>query len=76
MPELEVFINISAKDFLQYYQGLKKNIIAKCDNGKTIQLPANIFRQFVLPNKGVQGKFIITYNHDGSLVNIKHSNHI
>ncbi|MFM2481207.1 DUF2835 domain-containing protein [Celerinatantimonas sp. YJH-8] len=59
MQQFLFSLSVSYEDYLRVYQGTAKNIIVTCDNGLTLQLPAERFRPFV-SQLGVIGRFRLT----------------
>lgn len=51
-------INLSAQDYMPYYQGLVQNIVVTAHNGKRVQFPAMHLRNFLSP-AGIYGKFCL-----------------
>lgn len=70
MKESKCKLNISAEQFLSYYRGNARNVIAKSMDGKTIQFPVEILRPFVT-HSGISGVFIIRYDDNNKLVDIE-----
>ncbi len=64
-----VVINITAHEFVQYYQGAVDSILATTTDGRTIKFPINILRPFVKSN-GVHGKFELVFNDQFKLVSV------
>jgi hypothetical protein len=62
-------LNISAKDYLRYYQGSATWIRIVADNGQTLKLPASNFRKF-LSHTGIHGRFIIEFDENFKLVSL------
>jgi len=54
-------LNISAADFLRYYQGQASSVSVTADDGRTIRLPALRFRPF-LERTGVHGRFRLEFD--------------
>lgn len=70
MAKTIVSIDISKDEILRYYSGDANNVIAQDFEGKTVQFPANILRQFVTKD-GVRGVFEIEYDVSGKMKNVK-----
>lgn len=51
-------IDISANDFLPYYQGKIHDIVVTTAQGKTMQVPAMHLRKFLMPT-GIKGYFCL-----------------
>ena len=70
MPSLTVCINISADDFLSYYRGQARHVIAECDDGRTVQFPASALQPFVTKD-GVHGHFVLIFDSNNKLAGVK-----
>ncbi|MEW6993853.1 DUF2835 domain-containing protein [Colwelliaceae bacterium MEBiC 14330] len=51
-------INISANDFLPYYQGTVKNVVVTTYQGVKVQFPAMHLRKYLMTS-GIQGDFCL-----------------
>ncbi|THB67281.1 MAG: DUF2835 family protein [Gammaproteobacteria bacterium] len=63
-------LNLSAEQFLPYYQGIVKNIQVVSWDGKTLRFPANILRPYVL-NSGIKGDFVLEYDMNNKFSGIR-----
>lgn len=61
---VDIQLNISAQDYLYYYQQQGINVVARALDGRKIQFPARILQPFV-QHHGVSGVFRIVFNADG-----------
>ena len=61
---------ISAEDYLAYYQGSAKEVVARSDDDKIIRFPASAIRGFVT-HDGIFGRFEITFDENNKLVSIQ-----
>lgn len=59
MNRYEFQLRISPAQYLDYYRGTVRHVIARCATGQTVQFPANLLQKFVSP-EGIQGKFVLT----------------
>ena len=64
MTQFNFNLNISATEYLQYYRGQVKNVIASCLDGSTVQFPAGLLTPFVT-SSGVRGSFVLTCDDSG-----------
>lgn len=66
MKSYEFHLHLSSTQYLQYYRGTAKSVIARCTDGQTIQFPASLLQKFLAPG-GINGKFVLTSedNHKG-----------
>ena len=62
-------LDISADQFLDWYRGVAKNVLARTEDGRVIQFPANVLQGFVGLN-GIQGTFLLTYDSDYRFISI------
>jgi hypothetical protein len=58
MPEISVALNLRPDEFLAYYRGTARHVVARAENGQTIQFPAAILQRFVT-HDGIRGRFVI-----------------
>lgn len=72
MKQFEFRLSISAQDYLHYYRGAVRQVVAHCTNGTTVQFPASLLTQFVTPT-GIHGHFVLSCdeNHRGSTLRMK-----
>ena len=70
MKEVYFTLRISRHDYLRYYRGSARHVIAKAHDGRTIQFPANILRPFVT-RAGIAGNFVLYLDENNKLVTIK-----
>lgn len=54
-------INISSQEYLLHYQGVASQVCVTDINGKIIQFPANLLRQFVT-HDGISGSFEMSFD--------------
>ncbi len=59
MKRFEFYLNISPEDFLDYYRGTARQVIAHCPGGLNVKFPASLLKQFVT-SAGIQGDFVLT----------------
>ena len=64
MKRFEFSINVSAQEYLQYYKGTINKVVARCNNGSTIQFPASLLKPFV-SSGGVRGNFVLVCDDTG-----------
>jgi len=69
MDRIRFHIELSADEYLQYYNGTASALIVKADDGRRVQLPAGRFRQFVTQD-GIHGYFEITLGDKHKLLSI------
>lgn len=63
-------LHLSADEYLRYYRGAVRNVLARDLHGRVVQFPANLLQRFVTAS-GVDGTFEITITAAGKLVDIR-----
>ncbi|MCA9461873.1 MAG: DUF2835 domain-containing protein [Nitrospirales bacterium] len=61
MQTVRVSLRISARRFQAYYEGVVDSVVAKAEDGRTVQFPARVLRPF-LSHRGIEGVFDITFS--------------
>ena len=61
---------ISAEEYLAYYQGSAREVVARSDDNKVVQFPASAIRKFVT-HDGIFGSFEITFDENNKLIAIQ-----
>lgn len=61
---------ISADDYLHYYQGKAKYVLANSQDGRKIKFPAGVLQQF-LTHDGVSGRFRLCFDDNNKLISIE-----
>ena len=61
MHSLRFFLDISAEEYLRYYQGRARYVLAFSHDGRRVQFPAEHLRRFVL-HDGVRGEFELRFD--------------
>ena len=64
MLRFEFGLHIAAQDYLKYYRGEVRNVVACCADGRTVQFPATLLIPFV-SSGGIRGSFVLTCDEDG-----------
>jgi len=59
MKRYEFNLRITADQYLNYYRGTARHVVAKCTTGQNIQFPAALLQQFVTTT-GICGTFALT----------------
>lgn len=68
--KISFFLKISYQEYLTYYQGAVKFVIARAHDGRKVQFPAALLRQFVT-HQGVQGEFEIEFDDNFKLQSMR-----
>ena len=64
MKRFAFSLNFSAQQYLPYYRGSVSKVVARCDDGSTVQFPAGLLTPFVT-TAGVHGNFVLVCGDDG-----------
>jgi len=59
MIRYEFHLRITADQYLDYYRGTARHVIARCTTGQNVQFPASLLQQFVTKD-GISGTFALT----------------
>lgn len=70
MKNYEFRLAISPDQYLAYYRGTAKQVIARCPDGLTIQFPASLLKQFVT-SEGIHGVFVLSCGDDNKGAELK-----
>lgn len=62
-------INLSAEKTQHIYQGQARYILVYTDDGVSLQLPANNFRQYVT-DRGIQGRFKVDIDDNNKIIQL------
>jgi len=58
MNRYEFYLHITADQYLDYYRGTVRHVLARCTAGQTVQFPASLLQQFVTED-GIRGHFVL-----------------
>ncbi len=61
MKKAHFRLNISTEKYLRHYQGTAKYVVARTADGRTVQFPANLLRQFITKD-GIHGEFLLCFD--------------
>jgi len=61
MHRYEFELDISPEEYLDYYRGVLKNVMVRCDSGETVQFPEALLQPFLMPD-GIHGRFTLSCN--------------
>ncbi|MFO1475380.1 MAG: DUF2835 domain-containing protein [Verrucomicrobiota bacterium] len=59
MPRYEFELRITPEEYLDYYRGVLKGVVARSTGGQTVQFPASLLQAHLLPD-GIHGRFALT----------------
>ena len=63
-------LNIPQDVLLSYYDGTARSVVVKSLDGRSIQFPANVLRQFVTSD-GVRGLFEMEFDESNKFVGLR-----
>ncbi len=63
-------LSIDSDQWLRFYSGHASSVRTRADNGKTLQLPANSLRPYILHN-GIHGRFAVYFNAQHKLIKLE-----
>lgn len=64
MKQFEFVLSISSQQYLQYYRGSVRQVLAQSTTGATVQFPAALLMPFVTSG-GISGRFVLTCEDGG-----------
>ena len=64
MRRFEFVLSISSQQYLQYYRGSVRQVLAQSTTGATVQFPAALLTPFVT-SAGISGRFVLTCEDSG-----------
>lgn len=70
MPYLDLQIDISADEMLQYYRGQARVVHALADNGQSVNFPASALQRYVTA-EGVHGRFRLVFDQQHKLLSLE-----
>lgn len=59
MPRFEFHLSIPAEDYLEYYRGAVRQVLARTAEGTPVLFPASLLKPFVTA-AGIHGDFVLT----------------
>ncbi len=63
-------LSISKEEYLNYYQGHAKWVIARAESGIKLKFPASWLSNFIT-HSGIHGRFALSYSEQGKLISLK-----
>ncbi len=58
MKEFRFNLYISLNEFMAYYEGVARDVVAVSDEGLTVRFPAYVLRPYLI-GLGIRGEFIL-----------------
>ncbi len=68
--DIVVTLNIPADEYVRVYQGSAKYVVARSQDGRTVQFPVNILQPF-LTREGIHGVFVLRHDANNKFVSIE-----
>ena len=73
MPSVVVRIKLSKEQVIDHYRGAIREVVTMDGQGRSVQFPAMMLRQFVT-EEGVRGVFEITFDDQNKLIAMRRVN--
>ena len=70
MHELRFYLNISAEDYLRYYQGRARFVSTISHDGRRVQFPAERLRPFITYD-GIRGEFALCFDDQHKFIELR-----
>ena len=70
MSDILFSLNLTAEEYLPYYQGVVQNVQVISHDGRTLRFPANVLRPFVT-HDGIKGTFMLEYDQHNKFKGIR-----
>ena len=70
MPTLRIDLKIPAEEYLAWYEGTARQVVARSHEGLMVQFPANVLQRYV-STEGIQGTFLLTFDDANKFVRIE-----
>lgn len=68
--DIVIPLRIDREQFLRYYRGTAKYVVARSRDGRTVKFPASILQPF-LTHDGIQGVFVLRHDQNNKFVAIE-----
>lgn len=65
MKRFDFVLSISSQQYVQYYRGSVRQVLAQSTTGATVQFPAALLIPFVT-SAGISGRFVLTCDENGT----------
>ena len=70
MPQYRFHLHIRPDEFLDYYRGAARHVVAQDTTGKNVQFPASLLQKYLLPD-GIHGDFVLTCDDNHKVVSLE-----
>lgn len=54
-------LDITADDYLAYYQGVVRDVVVRAEDGRRVRFPAGALQPFIT-HQGIQGRFELRFD--------------
>jgi hypothetical protein len=75
MNRYEFDLHISPEQYLDYYRGAVRHVLALSTTGQTVQFPASLLQRFVT-TEGIHGRFVLTCDQNHKCTGLEPAPHI
>jgi len=63
-------LDISPDQYLDYYRGTAKSVVARATSGQTVQFPASLLQRFLSP-EGIHGDFVLLCDDNHKCIDVQ-----
>lgn len=70
MNEIRFRLEISAEEYLRYYQGEVDSVRVRMADGRIIQFPANALQKYI-SQSGISGSFRIVFDDNNKMISLE-----
>jgi hypothetical protein len=70
MKRYAFLLHISPDQYLEYYRGTARNVLARANSGQTVQFPASLLQRFV-STEGIHGDFVLVCDDNNKCVELR-----
>jgi hypothetical protein len=63
-------LHISSEQYLDYYRGAAKSVVARAESGQTVQFPASLLQRFITAD-GIHGEFVLVCDEHHKCINLQ-----
>jgi hypothetical protein len=66
----ELDLRISPEEYLDYYRGIVRSVVARTTSGQTLQFPASLLQRF-LTHTGIEGHFVLLCDANNKCIELR-----
>lgn len=70
MTSYEFHLRIPATQYLDFYRGTMRQVIANSISGQKVQFPASLLQQYV-GHDGIHGRFVLTVGDNNKCISLQ-----